>query len=778
MTLRTLAELVDAIPKGLLMQHVVQGSPVSPGSCSRRLPWSILLLATLLLSADPLVGQAASLQGIVTSDGGPLSSVQVTLEAQGQVVRSTESDRNGLYLIGDLTAGAYLLRLRTLGYEAHEQTVTLPAGERTRVNVRLEPAAVALEGVSVEVGAEGAAIRDLGAQRITPAQMRRIPTPGASGDLATYIQTLPGVVTTGDRGGQIFVRGGTHTENITLMDGLTVYQPFHIVGFFSAFPEDLVSNVDFYAGGFGARYHGRMSSVMDVRMREGDRERYSASASVSPFLAEAQVEGPLSPGKVSWIGSFRRSLIQETSASYLSQEQPISFESQFVKVTSASESDSRCSAIFLHTHDEGRLDPEARDSRLGWRNLAIGGRCAGIFDELGSFLDINFGYSSVDNEAIVRESAELLSSVSKLHAEVIGTQLLGNTRFEYGYQTSIESATYRLTELFGRHSDKEKQVGMSGFGELRFDSSDRLTFIPGAVLMILPRATVEPRLRMTWRPEFVGGGEMTAAAGWYSQDLAGISDVRDVGSVFVAWMETPEGKPMRSLHAQLGWQQRHAGNLNWSVEGYYRNLDNVSVPLWGPIAEYATELGLARGTALGIDSRIEYAGDRFYGFVGYGLGSIRYESAQDAFSDWFGEPVQEYHPPHDRRHQLNAVFSYDFSWFDFRTRWQLASGLPFTRPYGFDEAFDYRWRRPIIQNEPGIPRMIIDKPYLGRLPLVHRLDVSVERGFDLGLGRLELQVGVINAYDRTNIFYYDLFTQRRVDQLPLAPYASITLRSR
>jgi hypothetical protein len=283
---------------------------------------------------------------------------------------------------------------------------------------------------------------------------------------------------------------------------------------------------------------------------------------------------------------------------------------------------------------------------------------------------------------------------------------------------------------------------------------------------------------MEWRPGFVTGGELTGAAGLYSQDLAGISDVRDVGSVFVAWMRTADGKPVRSLHAQLGWQQRHTSALSWSVEGYYRNISNVSVPLWGTIAAYTTELGLADGHALGVDSRIEYAGDRLYGFLGYGLGWIRYESAQEAFSSWFGEPVQEYHPPHDRRHQLNAVLGYDFPWFDFQTRWQLASGLPFTRPYGFDEAFDYRWRMPIVTNEPGISRMIIEKPYLGRLPLVHRLDMSVERGFDIGLGRLELQAGAINAYDRTNIFYYDLFTQRRVDQLPFAPYAAVTLKTR
>jgi hypothetical protein len=119
-----------------------------------------------------------------------------------------------------------------------------------------------------------------------------VPVPAASRDLAAYLQTLPGVVTTGDRGGQMFIRGGTHTENLTLMDGLLIHQPFHILGFFSAFPEELISSVDFYAGGFGARYSGRTSSVLDVRMRDGNRNEYAGTGSVSPFVAEPVLEGP------------------------------------------------------------------------------------------------------------------------------------------------------------------------------------------------------------------------------------------------------------------------------------------------------------------------------------------------------------------------------------------------------------------------------------------------------------------------------------------------------
>ena len=87
-----------------------------------------------------------------------------------------------------------------------------------------------------------------GLQTVRAAGIRRIPAPDAGGDLASWLQSLPGVVALGDRGGQLFVRGGTPAQNLVLVDGLPVWQPFHIVGFFSAFPHDLVSTGDFMRG--------------------------------------------------------------------------------------------------------------------------------------------------------------------------------------------------------------------------------------------------------------------------------------------------------------------------------------------------------------------------------------------------------------------------------------------------------------------------------------------------------------------------------------------------
>jgi hypothetical protein len=333
----------------------------------------VALGATLLLACCfpiQLVAQSGSLQGFVTDAGGRfLEGATVTLEADALPGRRTVSDRNGFFQIGEVIPSSYQLTIRHFGYLLHQEEIEIGDGRRVTLTVRLEVAPVVLDEVVV-LPAAGAARRTLGRQLVTASDLRLVPTPAGSGDLANYLQTLPGVVTTGDRGGQMFIRGGTHTENLALIDGLVIYQPFHILGFFSVFPEDLVSSVDFYAGGFGARYSGRSSSVLDVQIRDGDRERVRGSGSISPFIAEAHAEGPLVPGgNVTWLASARRSVLEEASPHFLREAQPLGFESQLLKLSAWGADDSRCSALGLRTSDRGRLgsSPPVRSSR-SWRS--------------------------------------------------------------------------------------------------------------------------------------------------------------------------------------------------------------------------------------------------------------------------------------------------------------------------------------------------------------------------------------------------------------------------
>jgi len=736
----------------------------------------IALAVTLCSVPVAATAQQAAILGIVADSGTgrPLEAVAVTLDFGGRSAFRTLTDRNGFYQILGISPGTYTLRIRRVGYLGQEQIITLAAGEQLRVSVRLEQAAVVLEGVVV-AGEGGAAVSDLERQVVTPADVRVVPIPGGSGDLATYLQTLPGVTTAGDRGGQLFVRGGTPSENLSLVDGIPVYQPFHIVGFFSVFPEDLVSSADFYPGGFGTRYQGRTSSVLDARLRDGNPRGFRAMASVSPFIAEALAEGPVEGATL--LASVRRSLIEETSGTLLGATQPLTFESQLFKATTTYRSDDRCSLLALHTADRGRLDPEDQVSEVAWNNVLVGMRCVTLRPS-GQLLESHWGYTRSSSDAVARGSSRLHSSVWRVQHDLHVTGRVGSMPVEGGYEIYLEVMSYDAAELIGGTTWGSDDVwGISVYAEPTVRIGSRIEVRPSVALVASPRAAVEPRLRVRWEPFGPSKGAVQGALGLYRQYVVGLSDMRDVSSVFVAWMKAPQGEPLKALQGMLGWQQPLGRGFRWSVDGYYKRLTGIPVTVWSAVAQFNTQLGRADGEIWGADLRVEYSSPHFRGILGYGYSWTLYEASQQEFTTWFDEPVQSYHPPHDRRHQINAILSLDLGAFTASARWQFGSGLPFTRPIGFDEAFDFARELSNVKATHGTTRLLLDKPFTGRLPVVHRLDLALARAFDVSFGQIALQAGVINAYDRQNMFYYDLFSGRRLDQLPLAPYASVTLRT-
>ncbi len=127
---------------------------------------------------------------------------------------------------------------------------------------------------------------------VTAKQIRSLPSAGGQADIAQYLTVLPGVVFTGDQGGQLYIRGGSPVQNRILLDGMTIFNPFHSIGFYSVFETELIRNVDVLTGGFNADYGGRISAVVDVKTREGNRKRLAGLVSGSPFLAKAMIEGP------------------------------------------------------------------------------------------------------------------------------------------------------------------------------------------------------------------------------------------------------------------------------------------------------------------------------------------------------------------------------------------------------------------------------------------------------------------------------------------------------
>ena len=261
-----------------------------------------------------------------------------------------------------------------------------------------------------------------GLQSVSPQDIELIPAPDVSADLVNYITALPGVVSTGDRGGKLFVRGGEPTQNLVQLDGMLLYQPFHIIGFYSAFPADIVRNADIYAGGFGARFGGRLSSVVDISTRNGNKRRVKAAATVAPFVSSARIEGPIVRDRVSVMLSARQSVIDQGASKLIDQNLPFRFGDQFGKLHATLSSTSQVAITGIHTTDrgvvglnEGSADIESDTTQqVNWENLAVGTRFIVLPSSMPVFAEILLSVSQLDQTFGPREDPLRSSTISMI----------------------------------------------------------------------------------------------------------------------------------------------------------------------------------------------------------------------------------------------------------------------------------------------------------------------------------------------------------------------------
>lgn len=743
-----------------------------------RLLGGLVVLLGIAAPAAAQDGEGAQLRGFVTNQtsGAPLPQATVVLRDSTGVVRATVTDGDGLYQVVDVPPAPYRLEVSYVGFETHRDTLRLNAGSQT-LSVSLRPARTQLEGVTVEAQRE-VEEAEAGLQEIRSADIESLPSPGPGSDLGAYLRSLPSVAATGDRGGRFFVRGGTSSQNLILVDGTPVKKPFHIVGFYSAFPSDLVSSADFYAGGFGARYMGRTSSVLDITLRPGNLEQYQARAEMGPLLSGVQVEGPIERGKKSFLVNARQSLIEWTGPSLLGQETPYRFYDLMARIHTQGET-SQCSFTGLRTYDRGRIDP-SRASSFRWSNTSLGGECLTFGEDASQQLSVSFGTTHFNNAVETPDGDVRTSGTWDMHVTLnLKTPYTwGALRGGLWVQSNQFDHSLGGTFLGFRAEDTFELKGGGYIGaEWRPNSAFSLSPSIGTqVPFRWAKTTLEPRLRASWQPGGREDTKVTAAGGLYYQPVDGVTDERDAGSTFRAWLPTPGGEVLRSAHAILGLDQQLTPNLRASVEGYYKNLNNVSVPKWTTLAVFNTELALAGGQAYGGNLSLRYQTDRLNLRASYGLGRVEYQASRAALGAWTDESQVQYTPPHDQRHKVTVIASTTLDLFSVSARWQYTSGRPFTRGYGTDNFLEIRGLRGLPQTERGNNRLLYNQAYNARLPAYHRLDVSIKRSVTLSPSlQLTAEGGAINLYDRQNIFYLDLLTRERVNQLPIVPYVGLTL---
>ena len=271
------------------------------------------------MAVPALEAQLGTVQGRVRDDeGSAVYGATVRLLTGATTIGAADTDRLGSFRLASVPAGTYQLLVQALGYAERSEVVALVAGQTLEYEFRLVRQAIELEGISVEAERSRERIRfeQLGGTTVREINLSDLEQlPGVvEADPVRAVEVLPGVVSTSDFSASFHVRGGSADQNLILLDGVPIFSPFHLGGFFSVFNADMLDRAELYSGGFPAEHGGRVSSVLQIESDPGDGD-FWVDAGISLLASRVAVGGSLPRGtgnslglaNVKWRASARRS---------------------------------------------------------------------------------------------------------------------------------------------------------------------------------------------------------------------------------------------------------------------------------------------------------------------------------------------------------------------------------------------------------------------------------------------------------------------------------------
>ncbi len=761
---------------------------------------SVIAICLFVIEFSHAQTPTGTIRGFVYSKetGEPVLFTNVYLSG---TTHGSATDVNGYYSITKVPEGEYTLMVTSIEYDTLKSPVSVKANEIVTRKLYLEKRTVNLK--TIDISAEKEEQRTevkISVNKITPKELKQIPSIGGEPDLVQYLQVLPGVVFSGDQGGQLYIRGGTPIQNKLLLDGMVIYNPFHSIGLFSVFDTDIIRNADVYAGGFGAEYGGRISSVMDIKTRDGNKKRLAGKFSASTFNSKLSLEGPLkkpkdeNDGDISFVMSAKTSYLDKSSKvfySYVDEDGlPYSFNDFYGKLTTNNASGSKFTLFGFSFNDKAAYQ---NVSDYEWNSNGFGSSFVIVPGNSSVLMDGNFAYSQYKISLEEADNLPRNSLINNFNINLNFTYLIKNDELKYGLEVLGFKTDYEYSNFLGATVEQEENTTEFGayanfkkiWGKVIVEPGFRFQYYSS-----LSELSLEPRLGIKYN--MTNKVRLKAAGGLYSQNLISTVSDRDVVNLFYGFLSGPENLPdnyrgepvdsrlQKAAHIIAGAEIDLPWRMSMNVEVYYKDftqLSNVNRDkLFDNTAANANEPELLRedyivetGTATGLDVTLKYDYKRLYFWAVYSLGHV---TRLDEY--------REYVPHFDRRHNLNLVGSYTFGkkldW-QFDARWNLGSGFPFTQTQGFYEYLNFNGglgADPTTSN--GSLGILYGPINEGQLPWYHRLDVSLRKSFVLGKNStLDATASIVNLYNRANIFYVDRVTYERVDQLPILPSVGVSL---
>ena len=779
------------------------------------------LIYTLLFSIVCLstaFSQDYTLRGFIyeKSNGEPMPFEKIRLmKSDSTTVGGAITDVNGFFQIAKVSKGEYILKIDNPSYNTITENVsiTTPSGiENFEYYMEKRKSILDLEEVRVSAESKRKTSEVLISElKLDKKGLERIPGMGAENDIVGAFSVTPGVTTTGDQGGQLYVRGGTPIQNKILLDGMTIYSPFHSIGFFSVFETELIQNATILTGGFDAKYGGRISSVMDITYKDGNRKEIGGKVSASPFLAKAVLEGPLSkpkdgkPSNGSFILSAKHSLLDYTSKSLYprvsnlngGEGMPFNFTDLYGKVTFKGDGGSKFSAFAFHNRDS--VNYSIAD--LDWNATGGGINFILVPSSTSTLIQGHVNgsqYKTTFNEVGAKERT---SSIGGFDLGFDFTYFLSNSgEFNYGFNFGGFNTNYlTYNELDRAIEARNFTTEIGTYVNYRFVST-RWVVQPSVRIQVYSSlGTVSPEPRLGVKFNASEKFRLKASGGRFSQNFTSASSDKDVVNLFNGLLSAPtnvqstfltqygnERNPNNGLqyawHGIFGFEYDLTKKLSLNVEGYYKyfsQLSNINQnKLYDDVAEfshiddiYKKDFILENGESYGVDLLLKYSDTRLFLWGVYSLGKS---------TRWDG--FEFYSPVFDRRHNINLVGTYLFGKkkdLEVSVRWNLGSGLPFTPTAGFygQDNFNDGVTTDYTTTNPSSVSTILGDFNSGRLPYYHRLDLTVKKRFELkNKDVVEAIASVTNVYDRNNIFYVNRITGEAIYQFPILPSLGVSYK--
>ena len=431
----------------------------------------LFLFIVLNCLLGSLKAQNAEIKGFVYNgkNGERLTGVRMSLKGTERV---QYTDKDGFYSFPKLDGKRYDLAAEFIGYDSITKTLDLSKEAIIKEDFYLTNQRLGTVKIQVKkrVEIDGSPVRIVEGKKIL-----EMPSVGSEPDLVQYLQTLPGVVFSGDQGGQLYIRGGSPVMNKIMLDGLPIYNPFHSIGLFSVFDVDLIKDAEVYTSGFGAEHGGRIGAVIDVHTRDGNTNKFAGKIRASTFASKLLLEGPLKKfekreSNSSFAISYRNSYLRNSSKVFYpfieERKLPYNFGDLFAKLTMNSNSGGYLKLFGFSFGDNVKFPGS---TEYNWNNVGLGGRFLLVPQYSKTQMDGFFMYSKYNINQIELDNLPRNSGIGGISFGLNFAYNLKKDKIRWGIDVNGFETDFSFFNPNDRKVEqKESTTELNGYAKYNF----------------------------------------------------------------------------------------------------------------------------------------------------------------------------------------------------------------------------------------------------------------------------------------------------------------------